>query len=66
MQSKSIPWHHMDSDYVPFESSRTRKWFFRIVKEPATYKSEGAVKEIKRAALNEDPFVFGNVPFDNK
>jgi hypothetical protein len=65
MSTVKIPWHHMDSDHVLQENGRQRKWTFKIVKEVAA-NAEPVVDEVHRAALNEDPFVFGNKPFDSK
>jgi hypothetical protein len=68
MKKIKIPWHHMDSDYEPHDLRSPRKWSFKIVKEapPTTIKVEYVVKEFKRADLNDDPFLFGNKPFENK
>lgn len=65
--AKTIPWHHKDSDYVPYDSNRSPKAIMKIVRETPVKEYEWIHHNARpKKNDNDDPFVFGNRPFDTQ
>jgi hypothetical protein len=66
MSVSTIPWHHKDSDYVPRETLIPKTRLLKLVYESKIpVQSKPSDQVIPRAVLKEDPFVFGDKPFEN-